>query len=299
MNNRSRRGAAAGYLRITTCIVAWIVPSILMAHGPIDQRIADLTAQIQNDPINASLYLERGELHRHHRDWAAALTDYDRAQQLSPTFIGIDFFRGQMLFDAGRHDEALAVLNRYLTQQPDQPDALLIRARVLVKLGEPWAAAQDFKKAIDRISEPQPGHYLERATALASMGDGYIAPALQGLDEGLERLGQLATLQLYAIDLEVKRARHDAALARLDKIAAQSPVKAHWLLRRGQILEAAQRPYEARMSYEAAVAEIRSLPSSRRDTKANRRLEVRLAAGLERVSYTSEDSKAEAPLQAQ
>ncbi len=270
-----------------------------MAHSPIDERIADLTEQIRNDPVDASLYLERGEFQRHHRDWAAALKDYDRALELDPQLTTVDYCRGQMFLDADRYGEALNALNRYLGRQPDQPDALLARARALTKLGEPLAASQDFTRAIVRFSEPQPGHYLERAKALVSVGEGYIAEALKGLDEGLDRLGQVATLQLYAIDLEVKRARHDAALARLDTVAARSPVKAHWLLRRGEILEAAQRPHEARVSYEVAMAEIRSLPFSKRDTKGNHDLEARLAARLERLSYTSADSQAEAPLQAQ
>lgn len=254
-----------------------------MAHGPLDERIADLTTQIEREPTNASLYLERGELHRHHRDWAAALKDYDRAQGPNPRLMAIDYYRGQMFFDADMNEEALAALNRYLRYQPDQPDALVTRARVLAKLDQPLAAAQDFSRAIDRFSEPQPGYYLERARALVSAGHKH--QALRGLDEGLERLGQLATLQLYAIDLELTRQRYDAALARLEKVAAQSPTKAHWLFRRGEILAMARRPREARIAYQSAVEEIRSLPSSRRNTKANHRLDARLTAELKRLSY--------------
>jgi len=283
MNGRSRRGAATRNLRIAASIGAWILPFWVMAHGPPHEQIADLTEQIARDPTSASLYLDRGELHRHHRDWAAALKDYDRAQELNPRLTAIDYCRGQMLLDADRHGEALNALNRYIKRQPDQPDALLTRARVLTKLGQPLIAAQDFTRAIERFAEPQPEYYLERARALVSAGDRYIEQALRGLDEGLERLGQLAALQLYATELELTRRRYDAALARLEKAAARSPLKAHWLFRRGQILEMAERASEARFAYETALAEIHSLSSYRRNTKVNRDLEARLMAALERL----------------
>lgn len=282
--------------RLPACFFAFILPVSALAHGPLHDRLADLTAQLERDPANASLYVERGELHRHHRDWKAAEDDYTRAQHLNPQLAGIDFFRGRMLFESEQRQAALAALNRYLSDQPGQPDALIIRGRVLLQLDEPLAAARDFDDAISQLREPQPEHYLERARALAAANA--VQEALRGLDEGVTRLGLITTLQLYAIELDLKAGHYDAALARLDTVAARSPVKAHWLLRRGEILEAAQRPHEARVSYEAAVAEIRSVPSSRRDTNANHRMEARLAADLERLSYTAEDSKAEAPPQA-
>ena len=52
-----------------------------------------------------------------------------------------------------------------------------------------------------------------------------IDEALRGLDEGINQLGPVVTLQLLAIDLELRRKSYDAALTRLDLIAAESERK--------------------------------------------------------------------------
>ena len=117
----------------------------------------------------------------------------------------------------------------------------------------------------------------------------HIDVALQGLDEGLERLGQPITLQLYAIDLELELGRHDAALARLDRIASRADRKETWLVRRGEILEQAGRPAEARAAYVAAIEAVQALPATRRGTRAVSRLQTRAEEALARLDATATD----------
>src|SRR5687767_1074859 len=67
------------------------------AHGELEIRIAKVTRQIETATNNLDqLHLERGELHREHKDWEAAKSDYDRAEQLNPRLF-VDFCRAQML----------------------------------------------------------------------------------------------------------------------------------------------------------------------------------------------------------
>ena len=121
------------------------------------------------------------------------------------------------------------------------------------------------------------------------MGVEHIDVALQGLDEGLERLGQPITLLLYAIDLELELGRHDAALARLDRIASRADRKETWLVRRGEILEQAGRPAEARAAYVAAIEAVQALPATRRGTRAVSRLQTRAEEALTRLDATTTD----------
>src|SRR5262249_49018698 len=154
---------------------------------------------------------------------------------LNPKLIVVDLARGKVLLAANWPVSAKLYLDRFLVAQPKHVDALITRARVQVKLGHRLAAAQDYTAAISLASEPAPEYYIERAQALAAEGGQYLDDALQGLDGGIKKLGPLVTLQLFAIDLEVKQKRYDGALARLDQIAAQSPRKEAWLARRGEI----------------------------------------------------------------
>ena len=67
-------------LLIAICLVVW--PSFVYAHEGLHEQIAAITAKIKRDPKNASLYLQRGELHRLHRDWGLAAADFSRGDGL-------------------------------------------------------------------------------------------------------------------------------------------------------------------------------------------------------------------------
>ncbi len=194
------------------------------AHADPDEQIADLGGRIAKDPKDATLYLRRGELHRHLREWGAALADYHRARKLDHGLAAVDLCIGALMLDSGRPRRSMRYLDRFLAGHPDNVEALVTRARARVKLGEPVAASRDFTSAIDShrgADLPRPEHYLERAEALTAAGASHLDEAIQGLDEGLERLGQPVTLQILAIDLETRRGSLEAAEARRRHLDAQ------------------------------------------------------------------------------
>ena len=267
---------------ISLALVAFaILPSPLLAHGDLHEQIRAVTEQIAKDRTNSELYLKRGELHRMHQEWDLAQADYDHAFALNPGLAIIDFTRGRMFLEADWANSAKTCLDRFLLKHTNHVEGFTTRARTLVKLEKPLEAARDFTTAIRYAPSARPELYIERAQALASAGDKHYAEALRGLDEGIERLGPLVTIQLHAIDLELKRRQFDAALVRLEKIAAQSPRKETWLARRGEILVQAGRLEEARTAYEQALKALDSLPPGRRNVPAMNELEKRIKAALE------------------
>ena len=257
-----------------------LLPAGVSAHGDLHEQIAAVTKRIEKDPGNAALFLKRGQLHRMHREWDAAMADLDQASVLDPNLSVVDLARGRTLLEANWPIFAKLTLDRFLAKQPTHADGLVTRARVLVKLNQPVAAAEDLTRAIANQSEPEPYLFIERAQALASAGDDRLEEALRGLEEGVKKLGPLVTLQLPAIELELKRKRYEAALSRLETIAAQSPRKETWLTRRAEILVQAGRLTEARAARMDALAAIESLPPSRRQDKTSLELEARLRAEL-------------------
>lgn len=251
------------------------------AHGDMHLQIVEVTKQIEQTPKKAELYLRRGELSRAHQDWDSAQADYDRAQALDPHLAGIDFARGSLFLEANWLQSAQVALDRFLAQSTNHVEALVARARTLVKLNQPVPAARDYGRALAFATEPRPDLYIERALALSAGDKPALAEALQGLDEGIRKLGPLITLQLYAIDLEVRLKHADGALARLDQVMAQSPRKEAWLARRGEILQEAGRAVEAKAAFEASLKAIASLPTARRHVPAMEDLEKRLRSALE------------------
>lgn len=260
-----------------------LLAGLASAHDGLHEQIAEVSARIKRAPQDAILYLKRGELYRLHQNWRRAEADYDRAARLRPGLAVVDLARGKMLFEAGRSRSAIVALDRLLLKQPQHFEALVTRARVLVKLGRRVEAGQDFTTAIRLTATPQPELYIERARSLAdkpgSKTDNIIE-ALRGLDEGLTKLGPLVTLQLYAVDLELRRNGYDKALARLETVAAQSPRKEAWLFRRGEILLLAARKAEAHEAFASALATLESLPMNRRRTRTVIDLEARLRTAL-------------------
>ena len=251
----------------------------VQAHEGLHEQIAAITAKIRRDPKNASLYLQRGELHRLHRDWARAAADYDRAEHLQPSLMIVEIARGKMFFDSGKLQRAKLTLDRFLFRQPDHYEGVITRARVLAKLGARMDAAKDFTRALALSSVPEPELYLERANVLAA-DVRQLGEALRGLDEGINKLGPVVTLQLAATDLELRRKNYDGALVRLDQIAAQSQRKESWLVRRGEILQLAGRDEEARAAFIAALTAIESLPPAHRQSRSVSALEVRARSAL-------------------
>jgi predicted Zn-dependent protease len=256
-----------------------------VSHPGIDEQIADVTRLIKEEPKNATLYLRRGELHRIHRDWATAEADYRKALALDSELTKAEYCLGRLQLESGNPKDAERTLARYLSRHPDDVEALVARGRALSGLDRPLEAAQSYASALTLAGEgrAKPDYYLERARALSAAGPEHLSEALRCLDEGLARLGEPASLQSLAIELELSAGRHDQALARLDALFAGVSRRETWLVRRGEILEDAGRPDAAREAYSATLAAIATLPETRRHNRAVAKIEERARDGLERL----------------
>ncbi len=255
-------------------IVSLVQLRLAVAHAPIEERIEALNKMIEQDQKNADLFLKRGELHSSHEDWSAAVADFERASELSPDLAAVDMSLGRLLFASGRLVQAEEALTRFISQVPNHAGAHVTLARVLVQLDRRRAAAEEYTRAIKLYSSPAPGLYLERAKALIDEGDGHVDEALRGLDEGIHRLGPIITLRLYAIDLELKKNRFDAALLRLEHITAKASRKETWLARKGDVLEKAGRTDQALVAFASALVAIQKLPAHRQNTQAMMQLKT-------------------------
>jgi predicted Zn-dependent protease len=251
------------------------------AHDGLHEQIVALTHEIESRPKAPELYLRRGELYRLHREWDKALADLRRAQALEPR-REMGLAEARLYFDLGWSEWAELALERHLASLPEDPEALLFLARIL----EQRCALEDAVRAYDRalvgLEAPEPDVYLARAEALTALGPAGVERALVGLDEALARLGPVFALELRALELEVERGRIEAALARLDALAARSPRQERWLAQRGEILLGAGRATEALEAFRAARRACAALPARQRGTtqvaELERTVERRLAA---------------------
>ena len=244
----------------------------LMGHGPLDKRIAAISHRIDDDPQNADLYFIRGNLYRVDGKPADALSDFDRALAIDPTLNKVYYGRALALVDQSEWSEALVAIDTYLVGHPEEAKAVYTRARILADLGHTIDAVAEMDRAIEMSVKPRPVYYIERARLLAGQTD-MLESAIRGLDEGLEELGPVVTLQWCAIDLQTEHGDYDDALERLEQVAPQYLRKELVQKRRGDILEDAGRHMEAQEAYTQSLVTITALPARARGTKAMRELE--------------------------
>ena len=250
------------------------------AHGDLHTQIESLDRKIAREPNNVELLLRRADLHRMHEDWAKAAADYDHIAEIDPDSIDLHIGRGKLLMDQGKLTAARRQLDRALAREPDHVDARITRAQVLARQGKASAAVADYKIAIARSARPEPEYYDEAAKGLASLGDEGRGEAIALLDEGAARLGDPPQLGLRALEIEVALRRYDAALARIDRLAAGAARTETWDERRGDVLRAAGREDEARLRYQAALDAIAQLPPRLATIRATEELRARVERKL-------------------
>jgi tetratricopeptide (TPR) repeat protein len=258
---------------VTLCIT---FPAVGFGHGDLHERIAVVTSEIKQQPANAELYLKRGELHGLHEEWKEAEADFDKAEKLDPKLVAVSLARSRVSLARKRFKEAQTDVERFLSAYPNHSIALIVRARALSGRKQFAESAKAWAMVIEQADHPDVEHFYERARVLVAAGPEQADAAIKTLDEGLAQLGNVPTLGLYAVQLEVVRKHYDAALERLDNMMPKTGRRETWLELRGDILASAGRKEEAEKNYAKALEELRALPARVRSTKASTGLEERL-----------------------
>ncbi len=271
--------------------VSFVQLQLAVAHAPVEERIDALTKMIEKDQKNADLLLERGGLYSSHGEWTLSVADFEHAAELNPDLAEVDMYLGRMFLASGRPVQAEEALKRLIFRVPNHAEARVTLATALVQLGRRREAVEEYTRAIKLCPSPTPRLYLERAKTLIDEGYGYIDEALCGLNEGILRLGPIITLQLYAIDLELKKNQFDAALVRLEQITAKASRKETWLARQGDILEKAGRADQALVAHASALAAIQKLPAHRQGTQTMTQLKAHVIESQNRLTVALKSNR--------
>ena len=126
------------------------VPFRLLAHGDLHDQIDAVSKEILTAPESGALYLRRAELRRAHDEWAPALLDYARAEELKADTDIIHLGRGKLFLATGEAKKACADLDPLIEKTPMHVDARATRARARVKIGDNPGAVVDYSAAISR-----------------------------------------------------------------------------------------------------------------------------------------------------
>jgi len=250
------------------------------SHPDLQRSLNIVSEQIQQQPKNTQLYLQRAELYQQHQEWSRALNDYASVQRLDPTNAQLYLLRGHTHLQAGHYPQAKTDLDLAIQKQPQQAQAYLYRARLFRALKQDKTAQQDFDQAL-ALKPKRAAWYLERAELLTQSGE--YQKALKGLDRGIAEVGALVGFINQAVDLAQRQKNYKQAITYLEKLPkklSQSPL---WMLRRGKLLQQDRQFKAARQTYQGALTKINVLPPLRQQVRAVQELKTELTDLLNRL----------------
>jgi tetratricopeptide (TPR) repeat protein len=242
-----------------------VCAGVASGHGELHERLEANGREIAAAPEDAQLRLQRANLLREHEDWSEALSECERAGALDRT-LEVDRLRAQILVEARRPAEAVAVLDGILQRHPQDTGCQVWRARAYLLRGQPSAAAADFRAALESSAQPSPDLIQEAALAVAA-ADGEPA-AVVVLDAGMAKLGPVPALVLRAIDGELASGNFDAALGRIAAMQASAPRPEPWMAKRAAVLAMAGKTVDSQAAWTALASHLNALPDAERGSHA-------------------------------
>ena len=260
---------------IAFVLCAGALLSAAFAEDDVAESLEAINKQMLQSPNNPELYVQRGRLLSVAGKYDQALSDLDQANRLKPT-PQIDREKAQIYLTAGWHETGLEHASRYVSANAEDPEGRLVRARLLAKLGRIPEAGNDFEAALKNQKDPRLELYVEHAQVLSTEDGAYLDRALQTLNEGIQRIGPVVSLESAALEVELRQNRYDAALARVEGLINKMPRKDTWLARKGDVLVQAGKIDEARKVYQEALDAIAKLPARQRQLPATQQLETQL-----------------------
>ena len=241
-----------------------------LAHPAIEQQIQDINRALAAAPADTGLVLRRAELFFQHGQYKDALDDLAAVERISPRTADLAYRRAKIYREMKRFDEARALLERYVADQPANSSAQRLLSGAYHDLGQLDKAIEAGQKAIQSSVRPSPDDYLE----LAAMQRTSAAnpAALKTIEQGIGKLGSIITLQLAALAIEEETGLFDAALRRIDALKSAGVQEESRLVWRARVLAKSGREQEAREDCLQAKKSLLAQVPQRRASAANQEL---------------------------
>ncbi len=259
------------------------------AHGSLHEQFVALTAALETNPADPELLLLRAGLHRLHEDWEAAAHDIAAAEKAGAGAGVLALVRAEVAVARRNWDAAARELPVLARELPENAEGWRLAALVHTTRGRKADAVAAWRAVVKTSAPSRPEDILSLARALHASGadDNAIA----ALDAGSQSLGEISVFLEEAAQIEEARGQWDAALARIERLIAQSPHSPLCHARKADLAARAARPELATAARRAALAAIEALPDARRHTPALAELEQTLRTQLASLPTSPQPSR--------
>jgi cytochrome c-type biogenesis protein CcmH/NrfG len=118
------------------------VPSMEQMRQAADRQAAPLLAKLKSDPNNGAVLIQVGAIYHTNHQFQQAAAYYGRAVQIEPENVAVRTKLASSLYRSGDVDGAIAQLNRALSYDPKDANALFDMGMIK------WQGKQDGKGAL-------------------------------------------------------------------------------------------------------------------------------------------------------
>lgn len=274
-----------------------LVAGHVLAHGQIHDLIAKVDNKLALDPGNAGLYVDRAQLYIEVQHFAEAVVDCEKALSLEPARAEAHYFLGVAELGMRHFEAASAAVGQALTLAPAADVEL--RARAYFLLGDiavadnRWpAAVTAYEDAIRVAPSSTPDQYLYYVDALIKQGPEHYGHAVTVLQQGMQALGPVTTLENRLLDVYLLQHDMTRALALLDTMIARGYSREVLWFRKGEIYQQAGDALKAKDAFNHALLSINELPPHRQNTRHIKEWKQKILLKLKEYKTASPAAKA-------
>jgi tetratricopeptide (TPR) repeat protein len=252
MTDINRLGLFFGVMAILLTPTDWA-----HAHGGYHEVVLEIAEKLKTAPDDAALRFRLAGAHAEHGEWKSALVEVEHVRRLAPDEFQTGFVSGKALAAGGFQDAALADLSGFLRQQPAHADALVERARVLLKLGRADDAFADYRVALEESAAAE--LFVEAVEALRLHLR--LEESLVVAEAGVRRTRGDPAVLICAVDSAIAVRKIDEAVSYLDDLCKVWPRPEPWMKKKAEALAAFGRAQEARLAWRTLHDHIMALPN--------------------------------------
>lgn len=134
-------------------------------RNPQALRLAEALLKIDKEKAGKQALFIKGLYYTYNNEKLQAINFFDQALGQNYTFMEAYREKAIALYDLGKYNEALAVLDKAVTLQNNFDEGYYYRGRTLEKLGRKQEAVESYQRAL--MYDPE---YIEAKDALARLG---------------------------------------------------------------------------------------------------------------------------------
>lgn len=238
------------YLTVITGLYLSLLfqPGTACAHGSADELVRQISCLLEEQPDDPRLFYQRAISYGDLQHTDAALLDLHTALELDPAYDLCHLQLARLYLGQDLAEFAEQHINHFINRNPGNPYAYELRARINHQLGRDTLALADLRQVVryKHAEAIRPADYLQLAEGTLRLYPENQEEAIRVLQEGIEQLGPVISLQSRIIDLLLEKRDCAGALLGVDQILASGASVEKWCRKKAMILEQDGRMEEAR-----------------------------------------------------